>query len=200
MAPELIVWDFDGVLNRNVMDGRFVWADKLDVDHGLSRDSLQQFIFHSGRIAKIMRGQEDLRDVVAEWLDRENAGIGSDELLAYWFAKDSLTDNAVLQSLLTHPARQVIGTNNEARRAAYIETDMGFGQVVEAVFASGRMGVAKPDPAFFESITDWAGVSPAATLLVDDSEKNVIAAHELGWQTFHFTDETRPNLHTVLYP
>ncbi|MEL6242022.1 MAG: HAD family hydrolase [Pseudomonadota bacterium] len=57
-----------------------------------------------------------------------------------------------MQHLNRSNARHVIGTNNERRRAAYIEDQMSFGSLVEQVFASGRIGHAKPDPEFFGHI------------------------------------------------
>ena len=42
-----IAWDFDGVLNRNIVDGRFVWADTLEDDLGISVAALQKGIFNS---------------------------------------------------------------------------------------------------------------------------------------------------------
>ncbi|MEO1778575.1 MAG: hypothetical protein AAFU63_07270 [Pseudomonadota bacterium] len=34
----ILVWDFDGVLNANTVDGRFVWADRLAQDWGVDKD------------------------------------------------------------------------------------------------------------------------------------------------------------------
>lgn len=198
MRPELIVWDFDGVLNRNVVDGRFVWADNLEADLGLDQQSLQDFIFRSGRIRDVIRGAEDLRDVVAEWLTSEGAGITPDEMLDYWFAKDALPDAEVLGWMSQLPARHVIGTNNEDRRATYIEGPMGFAGRVEKVFASGRLGMAKPDAGFFAVIEDWAHVAPDRILLVDDNKPNVEAAQARGWAGFYFTDATRADLPALL--
>lgn len=32
MSQKIIVWDFDGVLNANIVAGRFVWGDTLMAD------------------------------------------------------------------------------------------------------------------------------------------------------------------------
>ncbi|MEX3014690.1 HAD-IA family hydrolase [Gymnodinialimonas hymeniacidonis] len=198
MAPELIVWDFDGVLNRNIVEGRFVWADDLEADLGLSLSSLQDYVFKSGRIRSVIRGEEELHDVAADWLATQDTDITPDTFITYWYAKDARPDTQVISHLKTHPARHVIGTNNPASRADYIETEMGFSALVEHVFASGRMKRAKPDPAYFQTITDWSGVAPQATLLVDDLARNCDAARALGWRTFHFTDATRDELPKAL--
>ena len=53
-----IAWDFDGVLNRNVINGHFVWQDSL-ADFGIDRQVFEKFMFADG-FWPIMRGQEDL--------------------------------------------------------------------------------------------------------------------------------------------
>lgn len=194
MPPELIVWDFDGVLNRNIVDGRFVWADNLEADLGLRLERLHAYFFASGRMRGIVRGEEDLRDVASEWLVSEGSAMTPAAFLAYWFAQDARPDDEIVAHVKAHPARHVIGTNNETRRASYIEDEMGFGHLVEHVFASGRMGIAKPEPAYFETITELSGIAPEKTLLVDDSQQNVAAARALGWRAFHFTEASRADL------
>lgn len=198
MTPALIVWDFDGVLNRNVIDGRFVWADRLDADLGIDIQAFSDFVFRSGRIRSVVRGDLDLRATVAEWLEENQHPCTADEVLAYWFERDALPDAEVLAWLKALPCRHAIGTNNETRRTSYIETEMGYAAHVERVFSSGRMGVAKPEPAFFEQITAWSGTPVCETLLIDDSAPNVEAARALGWQAFHFTDDSRADLPRLL--
>jgi putative hydrolase of the HAD superfamily len=75
---------------------------------------------------------------------------------------------------------------------------MGFHTRMRKIFASGPLGVKKPDGAFFAAIEAWAGHAPQDILLIDDAEKNILAASARGWQTFHFTDETRARLPEVL--
>ena len=198
LSFDLVVWDFDGVLNRNIRHGRFAWQDSLREDLGLDPDAFNSFVFGSERMRSIVRGQSDLREVVASWLARQASAVSVDAFLDYWFAQDALPDPEIGALLDACPRRKVIGTNNEARRAAYIEGEMGFGARVERVFASGRIEVAKPDDGFFAAIEDWAGVAPGRILLIDDGAANVAAAHRRGWNAFHFTDETRHRLAGIL--
>lgn len=53
---------------------------------------------------------------------------------------------------------------------------------------SGREGVMKPGAAIFELICSRFAFAPAEALFVDDSAKNIEAAHALGFQVHHFTD------------
>ncbi|WP_299598423.1 HAD family hydrolase [uncultured Tateyamaria sp.] len=194
MMEQVIVWDFDGVLNGNIVDGRFVWADALFDDWGVRLDALQSHLFRPERMRSIMRGERDLRDALSEWIAGLEQEVDVDAFLAYWFAKDARPDPAVLPHLERLAFRHVIGTNNEARRAAYIETEMGFADRVERVFASGRMGCAKPEDAYFAQIEDWTGAPAASHVLVDDSKRNADAAQARGWRAYHFADNTRAGL------
>lgn len=61
---------------------------------------------------------------------------------------------------------------------------------------SGRDGVMKPDPAFFELACERFGIQPSEALFVDDSAANVATARSLGFDVIHFTDPAalRPSL------
>lgn len=60
--------------------------------------------------------------------------------------------------------------------------------LLEKVVVSGDEGVIKPDPRIFEILIERAGLSPQATLYIDDSQRNVDAAAALGFQAHHFRD------------
>ncbi|MEL6887213.1 MAG: hypothetical protein AAFO86_00750 [Pseudomonadota bacterium] len=194
----IVVWDFDGVLNANIVDGRFVWADTLAQDWGIDREALAAHVFHPDRLRRIMRGHLDLRVVVAEWGRLAGHDVDPDAFLDYWFARDAHPDAAMVAHLSRGDLRHVIGTNNEARRATYIEDVMGFGARVERIFASGRMGCAKPDDAYFAAIQTWSGAPAQAHALIDDTAANVTAAQARGWRAYHLTDATRAGLATFL--
>ncbi|WP_299153303.1 HAD family hydrolase [uncultured Tateyamaria sp.] len=198
MSRPLIVWDFDGVLNANIVDGRFVWTDHLYADWGIMPADLSAHIFESGLIHEVLRGARDLRDVLVDWFAQTGRDIDADAFLAYWFAQDARPDTQVIGQLQTPRFRHVIGTNNETRRAAYIETEMGFGPLVERVFSSGRMGCAKPEAAYFAHIEAWSGLPPDRHTLIDDTVANVVAAKARGWRGFHFCADTRADLPAFL--
>ena len=197
---KVVAWDFDGVLNRTIVDGRFIWADSFEADTGQSRAVFEAHVF--GRdLEEILTGREDLRDRVASWAATVGYEPGADALLEYWFAKDTHPDArmiGLMDRLNDKGIHQVIATNNEARRADYIENEMGYGVRVERIFASGRIGAAKPSAGFFNAVTDALDVLPSDILLIDDLAKNVEAASDLGWQAFHFTDESHDDIERAL--
>ncbi|MBP0484883.1 HAD family hydrolase [Sagittula salina] len=204
MPPALIVWDFDGVLNAPGPN----WAEGMRDALGVDGRALAAHLKGSGRLRDVMRGRCDLRALVGDWLNRQGAEVTAEAVLGWWFRAEDRPDAQVLGWLRTHPARHVIGTNNEPHRAASIDKGFGIGAgigaragaKVEAVFASGRMGVAKPDPGFFAEIERWAGLPPEAILLVDDAPGNVAAAKARGWRGFLFNAATRASLPRVLFP
>jgi putative hydrolase of the HAD superfamily len=191
-----IVWDFDGVLNRNIVDGRFVWADTIEEDLGIQLDEFEQGIFDENFI-HVISGKIDLQIHVQEWLDARDHSFTATALLEYWFAKDDLKDAhtcGLLDQLNALGVQQVIATNNERHRAAYIEETSGFKERVSKIFSSGRIGHAKPDEAFFKHVSDELGFAPQSLLLIDDNAVNVSAAKALGWDAFLFCEESRMEL------
>ncbi len=197
---DVVVWDFDGVLNKNFVDGRFIWADSFERDIGLPFEPLQKKIF-GGPIKEVMTGRLDLLDLIQQWADDVGYQGSAEALLDYWFAKDNLVDPdtlRILEEAKYAGLRQVIATNNEARRSRYIEQQMGFAARINHLFSSGRLGFAKPDPAFFETISTTLNVRPERLLLVDDHQPNITAARSLGWRVFHFQPACYDSLTTAL--
>lgn len=189
-AVQVIAWDFDGVLNRNIENGVFAWSRTFERDLGISLQSFSNYVF-SGRFQKAMLGQVCLVDVVTEWTEANDAQGRAQEILDYWFKQDALPDArtlALIEPLKARGLRHVMATNNEVHRTAYIENIMGFGSKMERIFAAGRMGIAKPDTAYFSHIETELGVPPEALLLVDDLEENVASAKRRGWQAYHFEE------------
>ena len=145
-----------------------------------------------------MNGERDLLDLLTDYTKTHAVPHAPDAVLDYWLAKDAVIDTQVLSWLTACPIQGVIATNNEHRRAAHMWETMGFKAHMAMIFASGPLGVKKPDGRFFAAIEEWSGLAPADILLIDDAEKNIHAASARGWQTFHFTAETRHNLPAVL--
>ncbi|POF28812.1 HAD family hydrolase [Roseibium marinum] len=195
-----IAWDFDGVLNRNIVNGRFVWADNLEADLGIPVEAFQKGIFDA-QFAHVISGKRDLKTHVQDWLDQSGHAIDASMLLDYWFAKDDLKDPytlGLLGQLAERNIAQVIATNNETRRTAYIEEQAGFGKQVSHIFSSGRIGHAKPDAAFFRHVAGTIGFAPHEILLIDDSATNIKSAGALGWKGYHFTEDNRAELASFL--
>ncbi len=56
----------------------------------------------------------------------------------------------------------------------------------DGTVVSGREGVMKPDPTIFLRLLERFRLTPETTLMIDDTQENVDAAVELGFQTMLF--------------
>ena len=195
---KLIAWDFDGVLNKGHQGGFDAWQAEFEADLGVSAGLFTDFVFSDGKFNAVLNGERDLLDLLTDYTATHAVPHAPEEVLDYWLTKDAVVDPQVLGWLTACPIQGVIATNNEQRRADYMWEVMGFKAHMAKIFASGPLGVKKPDGRFFAAIEEWSGLPPADILLIDDAEKNIHAAGARGWQTFHFTDATRHNLPTVL--
>ncbi|WP_424930139.1 HAD-IA family hydrolase [Amaricoccus tamworthensis] len=201
LSPDTILaWDFDGVLNRNIVDGRFFWADTFEEDLNQSLEGFSDHVF-GDRLPEILTGSLDLKTHVDLWARQVGYAPGADGLLSYWFERDYVPADdmfALMDTLTERGHRQVLATNNEHHRTAFIENATGVSGRVERVFASGRMGVAKPHEDYFRHVTDTLMVAPERIFFVDDLLENVEAARAEGWEAFHLTDTTRAALPAIL--
>lgn len=194
----LVAWDFDGVLNRSFEGGYFLWQQTFEADMGISAERFTEYMFAAGRFDDILTGRRDLLDVLGAFCRTVDAKTPARDVLAYWLAKDALLDAQVMDWLTACPHPGVIATNNEAHRAEFIWNTLGLSAHLKAIFASGPLGVKKPDAGFFAAIEDWSGLPADQILLIDDAAKNIAAAAARGWQVFHFTEHSRADLPRVL--
>lgn len=199
-SNKIIAWDFDGVLNRNVEDGVFKWSRHFERDLGLSHNSFVEYLF-LGRFQQAMVGKANLHEMVSEWLTQHDTHHTATDILDYWFKTDDIPDHdtlAIVETMRQRGHGHIMATNNEAIRTDYIENDMGFGDIMDHIFAAGRMGVMKPDLAYFRHIEDALNTPADRFLFVDDMAENIDAARSAGWHAFHFTNGAHQALHDWL--
>jgi len=100
-------------------------------------------------------------------------------------------DSVVLMERLIDDGRDVTMLTNFAgdtfreaqERFAFLKRPRG-------VTVSADIRLLKPDRAIYDHHVRSFGLEPAATLFIDDSQKNVDGAKEAGWQAVLFTDPT----------
>ncbi|MFM0595545.1 MULTISPECIES: HAD family hydrolase [Paraburkholderia] len=75
------------------------------------------------------------------------------------------------------------------------------------VVVSGRVGLAKPDPAIFAAMLErihvqMPGIEPGELVFIDDNQKNADAATALGWHGVHHTsaEQTEAKLRELGLP
>ena len=60
---------------------------------------------------------------------------------------------------------------------------------IQHLVASFHLGLFKPDPAIFPKFCDYVGWDKSDIVFLDDSEKNIVAAHNAGWAAHLITDD-----------
>jgi 2-haloacid dehalogenase len=95
---------------------------------------------------------------------------------------------AIFDELLSM-AVDVTGLTNWAADT-WAETPARFPLVnrFRGVTVSSHVGLIKPDPAIFRHHEVAFDLDPDATLLIDDSLRNVEGAKAVGWNALHYTD------------
>ena len=181
--------DIDGVVVIGRPADGAHWKTGLEVDLGISAADLKQHFFQPFW-AQIVTGQLPLRPTLAGALAKCAPHLDATRLIGYWFSHDARLDRAVLGHLAAARARGLkayFATNQDHERARYLWQELGLARHGDGMIHSARLGVAKPDPGFFEGAARITGAGPAQHLLIDDSAANVSAAHAAGWQALHWT-------------
>jgi len=85
--------------------------------------------------------------------------------------------------------RVVCGTNTFQVHYQY-HFKKGDYHFFDKVYASHLMGIAKPDPRFYQHILDKEKMNKEKTIFIDDTRENVIAARDMGIKAIHFTNSS----------
>lgn len=73
-----------------------------------------------------------------------------------------------------------LGTNQERHRAHYMRETLGFDELFDVGVYSCDIGLAKPDPAYFEKAVALIGAPADTVLFIDDKQANVDGARSVG--------------------
>lgn len=201
-APlRVVAWDFDGVLNDNATRQGFKWKEGFEEAMGAPIEPLQDALFKSGAYADCLIGKTDVLDPIATWCANHAPHKTPEDVLKYWLTHDFYPE-PVLQRMVRELDRrgitQVIATNADARRATWVEALLDQFPGITQVFASGRMGVKKPDPAYYEQMAQALDLPPPAIMVIDDTTANINAASKLRFRTYQYSFLARDNLARAL--
>lgn len=172
--------DVDGVVVVSPPGG---WAATLEADLGLPPSVLQQHFF-APHWRDVVLGRAALHERLAPVLAVHAPHVRSEDLTAYWFARDAVLDHALLADLAGLRARGValhLATVQEHARAAYLWDELRLRDRFDAMHYAAALGAAKPEPAFFDAVAARTGLAPDQMLLLDDKADNVAAARAAGW-------------------
>jgi 2-haloacid dehalogenase len=79
-------------------------------------------------------------------------------------------------------------SNWSAETFPFAQERFQFLQWFDGMMLSGKVGLVKPDPRFFQLFLQTFSIDPASAVFVDDLKQNVAAAFEAGFHGIVFTD------------
>jgi putative hydrolase of the HAD superfamily len=160
------------------------WAVDMEADLGLSRAALDEHFFRV-HWDDVVMGRAGLHERLGPVLAKVAPHLSSEQLAAYWFEKDAILDQALLDDLARLRADGValhLATLQEHLRADHLWNALGLRDRFDAMHYAADLGCGKPDPAFFAKVAARTGLAADEMLLLDDRLKNVEAARAAGWR------------------
>jgi putative hydrolase of the HAD superfamily len=109
-----------------------------------------------------------------DYLSRHSLNPGVLELLA--FAKENKVPVWCL-------------SNDVGRWSNKLRRNLGIEEYLAGSVISSDVGMRKPDSKIYEILVDYSGYKTSDLLFVDDREKNVIAARDIGIETVLYKSE-----------
>jgi len=179
MRVELYIFDMGGVVSRS--------CDVLpDVLSYLDITEEEFLMFAEENLGKLMNGQVSTDEFWAQFSRRYGREV-KEELFGKFF-QPSIDPEviALIQQVKAH-SRVVCGTNTYDPHYD-LHSSRGDYAIFDAVFASNKIGLSKPDPEFYRYILKKEGVHPENTFFVDDTEENVLSAERMGINATLFRD------------
>jgi putative hydrolase of the HAD superfamily len=188
-----ILFDVDGVLvhgyHAKPAFSRH-WDEQLETDFGIRRSDFRDRFIRTVFESEVLTGKLSLYEALEAVLPTIGHDGDPQELIDYWMQRDAVATPGLLpyvERLHACPSvRLFIATNQEAVRASYLMSTMGFGRYFQDIFNSARLGILKPDPQFFVRIEALLNRPNDKPTFFDDRENVVEAARLAGWDAHQF--------------
>jgi putative hydrolase of the HAD superfamily len=191
-----VIFDFGGVL----WDMRWDVARELDRAHGLPRSSVFETLYRTDTWADIERGVGD----PAAWTEaahaelERRAGRILPRLHDTWrSAQAAIGPNLAVLPRLRPRYRIALLSNADATLRGRLES-AGIDRLFDDLVVSAEVKMAKPEPAVFRLAAARLGLAPAECVFVDDWDKNVDAAREVGMRAILYRVDRGDDLATLL--
>lgn len=171
---EAVILDFGGVVFRN----------KEDYEGPRGSLNVNPDTWHKAGLGLV-------EDEVAFNEMAKNHGVTADEIKKWLFSKREPNQELIDLISRLKPGIKTAVLNNGLKTLfrefiAKYELEDKF----DVLMNSAEEGVKKPDPEIYRRVCEQLGVDPENCLLVDDDQKNIDGAKELGMETVFFTNTT----------
>lgn len=176
-----VLFDADGVL-QTMPDG---WRDLLLGQLGDEPAETLRLLFTAEQEETLTGGS--FRAKVVEVLQHRGVRTDPELIVENW--RRLVVDpemTARVRQLRAAGLRCALATNQQDVRVAHMRSMPEYDGLFDEQFYSSELGLAKPDPAFFDAIVERIGVPADEVLFVDDVPANVAGAREVGIRAEHF--------------
>lgn len=133
--------------------------------------------------APAMRGEIDFFVEFARLAQRHGVDVSPDDLFPLMW-RSIVVDResmAIVDAARAAGYGVHLGTNQEHHRGRFMRETLGLDESLFGVAVySCEIGLAKPDPAYFEKAVALIGAEPGTVLFVDDKQANVDGARTAG--------------------
>lgn len=179
---KILLLDIDGVLLLR----KKLFSEHLAEDYGIPLDDIMPFFKEV--IPGCLVGEKDLKmELQKGWLQKWNWKGSADDLLHYWFTKESRINAELLKTLDEIKRPKYLATQNEKYKCDYIWNELKFKDHFEHLFASSNVYIRKSNPAFFTTVAEKIGVPTSDIIFFDDDMSNVTSAKEAGLESYFYT-------------
>jgi putative hydrolase of the HAD superfamily len=158
---------------------------------GVGADLLDQAYFRRAW-PDVIVGRGSIESTLTSAMHDLGWDIDVEDALHCWFEADFVADPDVVGAAngwSRRGIRVVLATNQEIRRARYIESRLAALIPLGGIAFSGDLGLLKDDPAFYAAAERRLGIEPDRTsvVFIDDTDANVVAARRHGWRGLLFS-------------
>jgi putative hydrolase of the HAD superfamily len=192
-----VLWDFGGVISTSPFEA----FRRFEEQRGLPRDFLRQVNStnpHSNAWACFERGEIDAA-AFGERFHVEAKALGQDvhgsDILPLISGELRPRMVAALKTVKTRYRIACLTNNMPTGHGAGMSANPEKAQAVaellalfDAVVESSKVGVRKPEPAFYERACGLLGIQPAEAVFLDDLGINLKPAAAMGMTTIKVTD------------
>jgi len=193
-----ILFDADGVMQRTETG----WQDELVALLGDRAEVEGEHLVAAIQRAEAptMGGVVDFDESMTKVLEEFSLPADVDDVLDLWtriIPDPSML--AAVQDLREAGVLCCLATNQQPRRASWMQRHLRYGEAFDRQFYSCELGLAKPDPAYFTTILTEVDRAPAQVLFVDDTPVNITGARSVGLHAHLFPRHAgRPGLEEIL--
>ena len=188
-----ILFDVDGVLIHGYHareDLRRCWDENLTQDLGICRERFKTEFIFGPFIKEVITGKTDLHDALSQALPTLGYTDDAQTVIDYWLKNDSHINTYLIEKVKmlknSGKVRLFIATNQEHTRAAYLMKELGVEKGFEDIFHSDRIGIDKPDPAYYAHVSNLLPASTMPPIFFDDTPAVVEGARAHGWDAYAF--------------